>query len=135
MNAYDLTQSPPAPMLRVTIAQVTNPRRRETLPALLDTGSDMTAIPRRFVAKFQLYSVGRLSFEDVQSETAMFYTYAVRLTIASLRIPRLKVILTGLDFVVVGRDVLNQLYVLLNGPDLTFDVATAPLVAPSSGKD
>jgi hypothetical protein len=57
------------------------------------------------------------------------FTYAVQLALADVTIPRLEVILTGLDFAVLGRDVLNRFYALLNGPDLTFDLGQSPLLA------
>ena len=56
----------------------------------------------------------------------------MQLTIADLVIPRLEVVLTGLDFAVVGRDVLNHLYLLINGPELTFDIGAKALVAVQS---
>ena len=43
-------------------------------------------------------------------------TYVVRFTLGDLVIPRVEVILTGLEMVIVGRDVLNQLYLHLDGP-------------------
>lgn len=129
MTPYDTSHTPPAPMVHVTVASIVRTRRRESAPALLDTGSDITAIPTKFVDALQLYPISRLRLEDVQSKTVPVFTYAVRLTIAGLVIPRLEVILTGLEFVVIGRDVLNRFYLLLNGPDLTFDLATTSFVA------
>jgi hypothetical protein len=46
------------------------------------------------------------------------------MTIGELTVPRLEVIQTGLDQVILGRDVLNQLYVFLNGPELSFSLST-----------
>ena len=46
MRSYDLTVDPPAPFLQVTLAGTTIPEEHEeTMPALLDTGSDITAVP------------------------------------------------------------------------------------------
>lgn len=33
----------------------------------------------------------------------------------------------ALDFVVLGRDMLNDFYLLLSGPELTFDLSASPL--------
>ncbi len=131
MSVYATTHDPPAPLLDVTVTSVVNRRRRRSLPALLDTGSDITAIPRYLVERLQLYPISRLQLESVEATTSTVFTYAVRLTIGELTIPHLEVILTGLDFVVVGRDVLNRLYLLLNGPEQTFDLQpTAFLESP-----
>jgi len=126
MSAYDTTYDPPAPVTEVTIANVVNRRRRSSLPALLDTGSDITTLPHALVDRLQLYPIGRLRLENVEADTKMVLTYPVQLTIGELSIPRLEVILTGLDFVVVGRDVLNRLYLLLDGPELDFELGTTP---------
>lgn len=126
MIAYDSTHDPPAPVMDVTVASLINRRRRRSLSALLDSGSDITAIPEHLVEKLQLYPVGRLQLEGVDANTSMALTYAVQFTIGELSVARLEVILTGLDFAVVGRDVLNRLFLLLNGPELSFDLDTTP---------
>jgi hypothetical protein len=46
-----------------------------------------------------------------------------------LVIARLKVVATDFDFAVVGRDVLNRFYMLLNGPELTFDLSQTPFLS------
>ncbi len=130
MIAYDTRYDPPAPCLRIAVSRLARPRRRRVVHALLDTGSDITALPHRLADSLRLYPIGRLRLEDVKANTAPVLTYAVRLTLADVTIPRLEVILTGLDIAVLGRDVLNRFYALLNGPDLAFDLSESPLLAP-----
>jgi predicted aspartyl protease len=129
MNAYDTQHAPPAPITQVIIANVVNRRRRRNAPALLDTGSDITAIPFSLANELQVYPIGKIRLEDVQAQTRQVLTYAVRVTVDGLVIPRLEVILTGLDYVVLGRDVLNRLYVLLKGPEVAFDLRTTPFTS------
>lgn len=128
MIPYSQEHVPPAPVLQVTVAHVAHPRRRRVAPALLDTGSDITAIPDRLVAELQLYPIGRLQLEDLRAGTAHVLTYPVRLTVADSTLFRLEVVLTGLNFIVLGRDVLNQFYVQLAEPDLGFELRTTPFV-------
>jgi hypothetical protein len=137
MIAYDTRHDPPAPVAQATVANAIQRRRRRNAPALLDTGSDMTAIPRSLASALQLYPIGRIRLEDVQAQTLQVLTYAVQLSIAGLIIPRLEVILTGLNYVVLGRDVLNRFYVLLNGPDAVFEILGTPLasIPTPSGSD
>lgn len=130
MRSYDLTIDPPAPFLQVTLAGAIIPEEHEeTVPALLDTGSDITAVPAKLIDPLHLQAIGRLRLEDVEARTTYVSTYAVRLAGAGLTIPYLEVILTGLDFVVLGRDVVNHFYMLLNGPELAFDLSTIPLIS------
>lgn len=134
MSRYDSRFDPPAPLMEVTVANTANRRRRRSLSALLDTSSDITAIPDSLAELLQLYPVGQIQLESVEATTTTVLTYAVHFTIGELSIPRLEVILTGLDFVVVGRDVLNRLYLLLNGPEQTFDLQTTPFLADPSAE-
>jgi hypothetical protein len=73
-----------------------------------------------------LYEIDQLQLETVEGTSSIRYTYAVRFTLGDLVIPRLEVILTGLDLVIVGRDVLNQLYLQLDGPQQQFTFQTTP---------
>lgn len=120
MNKYNASFDPPALCMNVTIANTINRRKRRTLNALLDTGADITAIPQEQADLLDLYARNQLQLETIEGTTSIIYTYAVSFTIGELIIPRLEVILTGLDLVIVGRDVLNQLYLHLNGPEQHF---------------
>lgn len=124
MIRYNSTYDPPAPVLEVTVANASNRRRRRVLPGLLDTGSDITAVPATFVDTLQLYPIGRLRLEGVDATTQTVLTYAVHLTIGGVSVPRVEVILTGRDFAVIGRDILNRFYLLLRGPEQSFDLNT-----------
>jgi predicted aspartyl protease len=122
MINYDISQNPPAPMLQVTISGVRRTFPHRTMSALLDTGGDVTAIPRALVNILRLYKVGQIQIEGVEGAPNIFHLYAVKLKLNGITIPRVEVIATDLDIVVVGRDVLNQFYFLLNGPEQTFDL-------------
>jgi predicted aspartyl protease len=135
MIAYDTRHNPPAPTVQATIANVMQRRRHRKALALLDTGSDITAIPRSLASEIQVYPIGQIRLEDVQAQTQKVLTYAVQLTIADLMIPRLEVILTSLDHVILGRDVLNRLYVLLNGPAAAFDFRLTPFTSVLNSAD
>ena len=127
MIAYNPEFDPPAPCLEVTLSSLLNARRRSTLPAFLDTGADTTAIPENIINTFNLYPVGRLRFEDVKAEPYNVYTYAIQITVQGIVIPRLEVVPTGLDFVILGRDILNRFHLLLNGPEQLFTITQTPL--------
>ncbi len=123
--AYNQTFDPPSMMLEVSVAHIRT-RPRIILPALLDTGADMTAVPEFLIERLNLYQIGRVEVEDVNGFTEIVGTYVARLTIADQIVPEHKVLVTGLDFVVVGRDLLNQFYFLANGPEQTVALQQTP---------
>jgi hypothetical protein len=53
------------------------------------------------------------------------YTYMVTLELAAARFRYLEVVATLEKYALLGRDVLNNFYVQLNGPDLTFHMNTS----------
>lgn len=53
MIEYDRRFDPPAPVVQVTVRHIVQQRRRVTVAALLDTGSDVTAIPASLVQRLQ----------------------------------------------------------------------------------
>ncbi|MCE7989902.1 MAG: hypothetical protein DYG89_52815 [Caldilinea sp. CFX5] len=124
MIAYNINYDPPAPIFTATVANVLNRRLRQTLPALLDTGADVTAIPDILIERLKLYPIRPIEFEDFHAHTNVVFTYKVRLTIAEIVIPQIEVVPTGLDVVVLGRDVLNRFNLHLYGPRLVFEIDT-----------
>ena len=127
MIAYSQEFDPPAPIVEVPVAHVRT-RPRVKLPAILDTGADVTAIPESLVDRLKLYQVGRMYVEDVNGYTELVKTYVIRLVIAGHIIPEHRVLVTGLDFVVLGRDLLNKFYLLSNGPEQTFAIQITPFI-------
>jgi len=57
MISYNTEFDLPAPVLAVQITGIVHSRSRVTLPALLDTGSDFTAVPANLVSRLKLYAV------------------------------------------------------------------------------
>jgi hypothetical protein len=126
MITYDTNQGRPAPMVEIGVASVSSRKRRQTIKALVDTGSDITAIPQPLAAGLHLTPISRVEIEDLAAERATVLSYAVQLAVAGVVIPRLEVVLTNLDHAILGRDVLSRFYISLNGPALTLELSTAP---------
>lgn len=124
LHPYGTDFEPPAPVLQVTITHSRRRHVRRTILALLDTGSDVTAIPDFLIDELQLEPVGWLRVENLAGVGRRQYTYPIRLQFAELTIPRLEILGSQLDFVVIGRDALNRLALHLNGPDQTFTIVS-----------
>lgn len=126
MTPYSTEFDPPAAVVQIQVAGVVHTRPRVTISAILDTGADLTAVPETLAERLDLYPTGRMAIEDVNGQTTIAHTYMVRLGIANKTISEHKVLLTGLDFGIIGRDLLNTFYLLFNGPEGTFEMAETP---------
>jgi predicted aspartyl protease len=95
---------------------------------LIDTGSDVTAVPANLVRKLRLYRLRRIRIEDVEAREIAGHTYAIRLTVGDYPTREMEVILTKLPFAVLGRDWLQEYYLLLNGPEQNFLLSQIPIL-------
>lgn len=132
MIHYDTAHDPPAPVIQVRVANPVRKRPRREVSALLDTGADVTAIPAALEDELHLYAASRIRIENVDASISFVYTYTVRMEIGPLIVPNMEVILTGLDFAIIGRDLLSRFYLLLNGPEQNFDLRTTSFLADPS---
>jgi predicted aspartyl protease len=127
MIPYDPQFAPPAIVLSVTIAGVVHRRPRIELSALIDTGADVTAVPESLVERLKLYPVGRLQLEDANAVKMPVFTYEANMAMAEEPAKKMEVIVTPYPFVILGRDWLNDYYLLLDGPEQQFQISKNPL--------
>jgi hypothetical protein len=117
------SEVPPAPILQATLI---NPKRNDDriykIDAFLDTGSDLTLIPLEAVSALRLPLLNpRLSMLGVGGAATTGFPCQVEMHIGAIQLPLLEVvscaaIAIGLPGqMIIGRDILNQLYVSLDG--------------------
>lgn len=127
MKSYDTNFDPPAIVTSVTVAGVVHRRPRIEAPALIDTGADITAVPESFVERLKLYPIGRLQLEDANAVKTPVFTYEAYLALMGEPVKKVEVISTPYPFVILGRDWLQDYYVLLDGPNQQFQLSSVPL--------
>ena len=115
--SYNSDFDPPMPVVDVLLV---GPYSRETSGphrALVDSGSDGTLVPINLLAQINATSVGTGRLTWLWQESRRVRIYFVELQIGPYRLPAVRVagVPAGTDFV-LGRNVLNQLLVTLNGP-------------------
>ena len=119
---YTRSISPPAPFLPVQVADPARRNIQESLSAKLDTAADITALPLDMVQKLgltQIYSLEVAGFD--QLAPILIPVYEVILEIAHIRV-RLGVLPHNETYALLGRDVVNHLRLLLDGPALRLEV-------------
>lgn len=122
---YDHAYSPPAPVIEVTLVARGPGARDRTLPALVDTGAndslfaldELLAVGAEFINQRWLRGItgARLGVD----------VYRLSVEVAGVQIHALKVGgVAGLDENILGRDALQELRVLLDGPGEAIEVST-----------
>ncbi len=124
---YDTSYTPPAPVLTVTLSGVVNSRPRATVPAIIDTAADITGVPAQLKSRLRLYQFSQLQLEDARGVNEPVSTYEVQLAIEGQHPTIIETILVPFPFVVLGRDWLQDYYLLLSGPEQQFLISKIPL--------
>lgn len=113
---YDPTYAPPIPVCDITLMARAAGRRVE-LSAIVDTGADGTIVPIRYLHHIGARRAFEASLRSQWGERRTVFLYLVDLMIGGVTLPGVYVVGDELgDETVLGRDVLNRLRLLLDGP-------------------
>jgi len=115
--AYNKTYDPPIPALPVVVQNSDIGLRTSLLNAFVDTGADGTLIPISYLRSVQAYPVAEAFLRSHWGERRRVHLFRVDLRIDEISLPGVTVI--GDDQgqeIILGRDVLNKLRMLLDGP-------------------
>ncbi len=113
---YDSIYDPPVPACKIAIS-TTITDRRINLAAIIDTGSDGTIIPVRYLQELGARRAFEAGLRSQWGERRIVFMYLVDLQIAELTLPGVYVVGDELgEEAILGRNVLNRLKLLLDGP-------------------
>lgn len=113
----------PFPQLPVVIRNIASTDTTLEITALLDTGADATLVPKSFLEQIQADELYATRIRSHWGEWRAVTVYVVDLVVAGENLPAVEVIADELgDVVLLGRNVLNQLILLLDGPGQQSDV-------------
>jgi predicted aspartyl protease len=120
---YSPSFSPPAPCVHVMVRDPDEGKSTEELPCLLDSGADRTVVPGAVVRALGLAPVRRIQVAGLGGEIQNLETYLSHLTIRNLQTLELEVLAhENESFVLLGRDAMNQLRVVLDGPQQVVEI-------------
>ncbi len=120
MPDYDATLfAPPAPLAYVTLMHPDTLTRRTAVPMLIDSGSDVTLVPAEVVQALGAKIATDRSYELEGFDHGIVQTNAVQLDMCFAgRIFHGGFLVIEQAWGIIGRNVLNHLPILLDGPNL-----------------
>lgn len=112
-----------APVLKkIKIKNPYVPNKNADLEALIDSGASKTVIPENLIEKLQLVPVSEIDVEGYKKGKQKHWTYFVDVEFKGYSFPLTKVIAVNRKNVLLGRDILNQTILLLDGKKLSYDI-------------
>jgi predicted aspartyl protease len=113
---YDITYDPALPICDIALTAKSTGQRVE-LTAIIDTGADGTIIPIEYLQQIGARRAFEAGLRSQWGERRAVFLYLVDLQIGELTLPGIYVVGDELgEEIVLGRNVLNQLRLLLDGP-------------------
>jgi hypothetical protein len=122
MPTYDSNLfDPPAPVAVVSIQDPSSGNTVRNVPMLIDSGSDITLAPRTSVDELGVEIDPNAGYELQDFNGQVSVAQAVQLDLVFVKHTlRGKYVIGNSKLGILGRDVLNHLAILLDGPQLTW---------------
>ena len=120
MQPYDsIWFSPPAPLARVVVRDPESGATVPDIPMLIDTGADVTLIPKSAVQELGLVPDSEESYELVAFDGSRSLAQVVRVDLRLLnKTFKGRFLLVEQEWGLLGRDILNHLSLRFDGPAL-----------------
>jgi len=122
MPAYDGDLfAPPAPLARVTLRNSDTGSTLPDVPMLIDSGADVTLIPQALVSGLGVTVHSDKAYELMAFDGSTSVAQAVQIDLLFLNHAfRGRYLLINQSCGILGRDILNHLAVVLDGPHLAW---------------
>lgn len=114
--------NPPAPLVRVTLRNSQDGKIVPDVPMLIDSGADVTLIPQQSVTLLGASIEPDTGYEVTSFDGRKSIAQVVSLDVIFLRRAfRGRFLVSNQEWGIVGRDVLNHVALVLDGPRLMWE--------------
>lgn len=121
---YDVSYFPPAPAIEIYLGPPADSLTIGPLSAFVDSGADATIVPLRYLRPLQTQADDRKFLRSQWGERRIVNIHYLDVGIGDVRLPLIEVVADGMgDEVILGRNVLNRLRVVLDGPRNVVEVS------------
>lgn len=115
---YDFSIFPPAPRLEIRLIALPHNAVYGPISAFVDTGADATIVPLDIVRQLRAGAVTLKTVRGYTGDRHTVRTCLVDVEIGTFVLPGIEIVGDDAsDETLLGRDVLNRLRLLLDGPD------------------
>lgn len=123
-NSTNTKFEPPAPLVEVNLFTPGNaPSKTISVDALIDSGADISVIPRKYVNELKLRPVDSLPAIGYEGIEKTEMVYSVRISIPGVGDYIDRVISSNDECVLLGRDIINHWELFLNGKSKVFQIS------------
>lgn len=118
---------PPAPIAHVTLRNRANGKQRHDVAMLIDTGADVTLVPKAVLAELELNLIPESQYELVGFDGASSFAAVVQLElIFCQRSYKGQFLVSDQPWGILGRNILNTVRLLFDGPQAQWQEARLP---------
>ena len=122
--SHQSTYTPPIPALEIGLQVPDNGHSVGDVVAVLDTGADITMVPLALLEQINAPELDEVRLRSHWGEQTLFTTYLISIQLGVETLPGVEVV--GDPYsqqeVLLGRDVLNKLLLLIDGPQQRTDL-------------
>jgi predicted aspartyl protease len=120
---YSADYNPSMPMIEVGISLLQQTQPAITIMALVDSGSDASLLPVSVFDLIRAIPVDKVRIRGILGQSYPANLYSVNIYIGTHRLFARQIAgVNSTEDILIGRNVLNQLEVILNGPASTTEI-------------